>query len=78
MGCSGERRTNADKRKAVLTLLNDEEWGKWSDREIGRRCCVCHPFVGNVRSSLVSVTSEPPKFTTKHGTVATMHISGEA
>ena len=30
--------TNEDKRRAVMTLLADEEWGKWSDNEIARRC----------------------------------------
>ncbi len=34
----GLRRTNADKRRAVLRLLEDSEWSKWSDREIARRC----------------------------------------
>ena len=29
----GLRRTNADKRKAVTTLLADEEWVIWSNRE---------------------------------------------
>lgn len=72
MGCSGGRRTNEDKRKAMPTLLNDEEWGKWSDREIGRRCCVASSMVGDYRKSLQSDYSEP-KFTTKHGTVGTMH-----
>lgn len=37
------------KRKAVLTLLNDHEWCKWSDREIGRRCGVDHMVVGRLR-----------------------------
>ena len=32
----GKRRTNADKRRAVATLLKDEEWGTWSDRQIAR------------------------------------------
>jgi ParB-like chromosome segregation protein Spo0J len=30
----GLRRTNADKRRAVLTLLHDPEWRQWSDSEI--------------------------------------------
>lgn len=72
----GLRRTNADKRKAVLTLLNDEEWSTWGDREIGRRCGVHHVTVGKLRreSSLVKFTSEnsPRTYTTKHGTEATM------
>src|SRR5690348_3428017 len=33
----GLRRTNADKRRAVETLLRDAEWSKWSDREIARK-----------------------------------------
>ena len=42
----GLRRTNDDKRRAVLTLLEDAEWSTWSDREIARRCAVhqSHPL----------------------------------
>ena len=28
----GLRRTNEDKRRAVLVLLNDEEWSQWSNK----------------------------------------------
>lgn len=45
----GLRRTNDDKRRAVLTLLNDDEWGKWSDREIARRCGVSDRLVNALR-----------------------------
>jgi hypothetical protein len=48
-GAHGLRRTNADKRRAVLTLLNDEEWHAWSDSEIARRCGVSQPFVAKLR-----------------------------
>jgi len=48
----GLRRTNADKRRAVETLLRDEEWGQWSDREIARRCAVSHPLVAEIRAEL--------------------------
>jgi hypothetical protein len=79
-------RSPEDKRKAVLALLQDAEWGKWSDREIARRCRVAHPLVGKVRealqSSLVAATSEDPapapapapvrKFRNKHGGVSEM------
>lgn len=44
------RMTNADKRRAVLTMLADEEWAGWSDREIARRAGVTHPFVGKLRA----------------------------
>jgi len=70
----GLRRTNEDKRKAVLTLLNDiapgcergkhicqngtQCWEAWSDREIARRTGVMHDFVGRLSASLVSETSD--------------------
>jgi hypothetical protein len=59
-----QRRTNADKRKAVMTLLEDAEWSQWSDREISRHCAVHNSFVSRVRGSLSTSdseeTSEPP------------------
>jgi len=48
----GFRRTNEDKRRAVLALLHDEEWAQWSDREIARRCAVDNSFVSRVRKEL--------------------------
>ena len=77
----GKRRTNADKRYVVETMLKDDQWSAWSDREIGERCKVTHPFVAGIRKSLIPVSletlpvSEVTKertFTTKHGTTATM------
>lgn len=50
----GLRRTNADKRKSVETLLRDEEWQQWSDAEIARRCVVDPKTVANVRQQLVN------------------------
>lgn len=55
----GQRRTNADKRRAVLTLLKDEEWGQWNSSEIARQCHVDEKTVRNLRDS--SLTSENPK-----------------
>lgn len=74
----GLRRTNADKRKAVTGALQHPVSGQWSDRQIAKHCGVSHPFVSSVRSSLVTVTSEPPAqrtYTTKHGTTAVMNTS---
>jgi hypothetical protein len=71
----GLRRSNEDKRKAVMTLLNDAEWVKWSDNQIAKKCGVSPTFVGTVRSSLSTVDSEKSEdrtFTTKHGTQAAM------
>ena len=42
-------RTYTDKMHAVLALLNDAEWVKWSDNEIARRCAVSQPFVSKIR-----------------------------
>ena len=74
----GLRRTNADKRHAVELLLADAEWRRWSDREIARRCGVENHLVGDVRASLSDPLTDPGErlYTTKHGTVATMHVAG--
>jgi hypothetical protein len=74
----GLRRTNADKRRAVMTLLGDSEWKQWSDREIARQCGVGNKFVGDVRRSLCSEHSENSNeriYKTKHGTVGEMKIA---
>lgn len=72
----GLRRSNDDKRKAAMTLLEDAEWAKWSDREIAKRCGVSNDFVSRLRKvSLSSDDSEKPAertYTTKHGTEAVM------
>ncbi len=47
-----KRRTNADKRKAVETLLNDKEWSQWSDNEIARKCEVHQTTVSKYRKEL--------------------------
>lgn len=74
----GLRRTNEDKRRAVMILLQDEEWGKWSNYEIAKRCSVSDEMVRQMRASLPSVGSDNPERTylTKHGTIATMDTSG--
>lgn len=54
----GLRRTNADKRRAVETLLRDDEWRQWSDREIARRAQVSDRFVNKVRDELSANRSQ--------------------
>jgi hypothetical protein len=51
----GLKRTNADKRRAVETLLNDEEWVKWSDVRIAEAACVSQEFARQVRKELTTV-----------------------
>ena len=43
-------------------MLQDKEWGQWSDREIARRCKVSNTFVSKLRTELtVNVDSDNPK-----------------
>jgi len=55
------RRTNADKRRTVLRLLDDAEWSQWSDNEIAKRCGVSRTIVVSLRPpiSLAQNASEP-------------------
>jgi hypothetical protein len=55
----GVRRTNADKRKAVVALLSDREWCRWSDREIARQCAVSGPLVTVLRREIEGPTPDP-------------------
>jgi hypothetical protein len=64
----GMRRTHADKRKAVMTLLDDFEWMDWSNAEIGRHCSVSPTFVANLRDS---GSPAEVKYKTSGGNIAT-------
>lgn len=48
----GLTRSNADKRRAVLTLMTDPEWSQLSNAEIARRCGVRHAMTNAVRKEL--------------------------
>jgi hypothetical protein len=50
------RRTNEDKGRAVMTMLEDGEWCGWADNEIARRCGVSQPFVGKMRSFITVIS----------------------
>jgi len=43
--------TQAEKRAAVDLMLQDAEWGTWSDREIARQCGATHPSVSRRRQA---------------------------
>ena len=68
----GLRRTNDDKRKAIMTLLDDMEWSEWSDHKIAEICRVSHVTVGRVRKSLQKESPDEVKYINKHGQEATM------
>ena len=45
----GLPRTNEDKRNSVQIMIDDFEWGEWSNAEIARRCLVSHSLVNSMR-----------------------------
>jgi uncharacterized ParB-like nuclease family protein len=51
----GLRRSNDDKRMAVLKLLDDPEWCLWSDAEVARACNVSPSMVAQYRGSQTDV-----------------------
>ncbi len=75
----GLRRSNDDKKRAVMCLLDDPEWVEWSDRAIARRCNVSHVFVAKLRAGTGNVTSTERKFTHhKTGEETTMKLPKQA
>jgi hypothetical protein len=54
----GVRRTDADKRCAVLRILSNPEWVKWSDVKIAQTCKVGNRIVGVLRRELAAVQSD--------------------
>ena len=69
----GLRRTNEDKRKAVTTMLEDAEWGGWSNVTIAEHCGVSERLVRSLRPDRSENTQR--RYLTKHGTEATMNTS---
>lgn len=57
----GLRLSHEDKRKAVRLVLEDAEWGQWTDRRIAEVTHTSPTFVGKVRASLA-----PPKPASVH------------
>lgn len=56
----GLRRTNADKRRAVETLLRDAEWSTWSDSAIARACAVSDKTVAAHRAPISGISEDAP------------------
>ena len=68
----GLPRNNEDKRKAVMTILDDVEWAEWSDVIIAKKCHVSSAFVGRVRKA-INLESTSRKYVNKHGTVVSVN-----
>lgn len=63
----GLRRTNEDKRRAVMVLLNDLEWSEWSDIKIAETAGVSSATVHRIRKSLQLDQKTERKYVDKHG-----------
>lgn len=76
----GKRRTNEDKRKAVLTLLKDDEWSKWSNRQIAKACKVSPGFVDIIRKDLptIGTSSQVRKYIDQKGRESVIDTSNLA
>jgi hypothetical protein len=68
----GLRRTSGDKRKAIMRLLNDAEWGQWSDREIAKHCGVDHKTVGTLRPAHLGNSPDKIRKVIRNGSTYTM------
>ena len=71
----GVRRSNADKRAAVLLLLGDAEWALWTDVEVARRCGVSSMFVGNLRRDIIKPFNDAPRKATRNGVTYAMNTA---
>ena len=75
----GRRRTNVDKRAAVLRWLEDEEGKQWTDRYIGEQCHVSNQFVRKISLGIVpSENGDRPtlrRYIDKHGNVSWMETA---
>jgi hypothetical protein len=56
-----ERRSNADKRRAVEMMLKDAEWRDWTQEKIAAHCAVSIGFVSKMVSEYVSLHGEELK-----------------
>lgn len=79
----GLRRTNDDKRRAVLTLLQDAEWSQWPQTKIAQACGVSQQLVSKIAGETPSASYHDSKMRTveRNGTTYSMqteHIGGNA
>jgi hypothetical protein len=50
----GLRRTNGDKRRSVLRMLNDDVWGLWTNRRIADACGVSDTMIEPLRKESIN------------------------
>ena len=65
----GMRPTHADRRKSVMTLLDDLEWEGMSNTQIAKHCGVSVSFVANLRNSAGKQNTDTVKYRAPSGEV---------
>lgn len=71
----GLRRTNEDKRRAVVTLLSDEEWREWPDSKIAQYCGVSREYVVRLKPSCDRSQDGGNRTITRNGSTYTMNTA---
>ena len=54
---AGLRLTDGDKRRAVLLLLNDDDWSQWSNVRIAQECHVSESYVRKIKDQKEAASS---------------------
>jgi hypothetical protein len=70
----GLRPTNADTRRAVLMLLQDEEWAAWSDNAVAKACAVSQPLAAKVRADHLQTFEDAPRTVSRGGKIYSMDV----
>lgn len=73
----GLRRTNDDKRRAVLTLLRDKEWSAWSNVQIAKASNVSDEFVRKIRAEIQAAKSGSPAVSSNVGKIPSKKVTVE-
>lgn len=67
----GLRRSHMDKRRAVLFVLTDEEWGRWPNLKIAKHCGVSDSLVAGLREEMDRMLSTLEKSDKRDSTIKT-------
>lgn len=73
----GLRRSNVDKRRAVVKLLDDSQWRIWPDNKIADTCGVSRQFVTGIRESCNGYMMDK-RLVTRAGRTYEMEIKGKS
>ena len=71
----GLRRNAEDKRKAIRTLLENEEWMDWSNRKIAKQCHVSESLVRKVKKEIGWSPGKKVAYEDKYGNQSEMKRS---